>query len=225
VARQIQELLDIGFIQASDSEMASPIVCVLKGRYGENGVRLCCDYRYVNKFTKSDSFPTPDVIHRVGKASCISSWDTRSGYWQLTVNPEHRWLTAFITDFGVFEWICMPFGLQCASHSFIQPIHSCCDSYVDDLATYSLHWSAHLNHVRRFLTVMRESGLTLKLEKSKFAAPEITFVGHVIGSGKHGPDPSKVSCVEAMKSPTTKKEVGQIMGLFSYFRTYINQFA
>jgi len=56
VARQIQELLDLGFIQPSDSEMASPIVCVLKGGYGENGVRLYCDYRYVNKFTKSDSF-------------------------------------------------------------------------------------------------------------------------------------------------------------------------
>jgi len=47
----------------------------------------------------------------------------------------------------------------------------------------------------------------------------------VIGSGKHGPDPSKVSCVEAMKPPTTKKEIRQIMGLFSYFRTYISQFA
>jgi len=70
VARQLQELLDLGFIRPSDSEMASPTVCVLKGRNGENGVRLCCDFRYLNKFARGDSYPTPDinnVIHTVGK--------------------------------------------------------------------------------------------------------------------------------------------------------------
>ena len=86
VARQLQELLDMGFIRKSTSAMASPIVCVLKGRNGENGVRLCCDYRYLNKYTSGDAYPTPDitdVIHKVGKAQWISSWDIRSGYWHL----------------------------------------------------------------------------------------------------------------------------------------------
>lgn len=72
---------------------------------------------------------------------------------------------------------------------------------------------------------MRESGLTLKLEKCKFAMPTVTFVGHCIGSGRHGPDPSKVACVESMKTPITKKEVRQILGFFSYFRSYIDKFA
>ena len=69
---------------------------------------------------------------------------------------------------------------------------------MDDLATYSTDWQSHLQHVRIFLSVTRESGLTLKLEKSKLAAPEITFVGHVIGSGTHGVDPLKVACVETI---------------------------
>ena len=235
VARQIQELLDLGFIQPSSSEMSSPIVCVLKGPRGENGVRLCCDYRYLNKFTRGDAYPTPDitdVIHRVGKAHWISSWDTKSGYWQILVKPEQRWLTAFVTDFGVFEWIRMPFGLKCASNSFIraiqqvlQPIRELNDSYVDDLATFSDNWLAHLSHVRQFLTVMKESGLTLKLEKCNFARSQVTFVGHIIGSGKHGVDPNKVACVETMKPPLTKKEVRQILGFFSYFRSYIPKFS
>ena len=235
VARQLQELLDLGFICPSKSEMASPIVCVLKGRNGEGGVRLCCDYRYLNKFTRGDCYPTPDisdVIHKVGGARYISSWDARSGYWQLLVKPEHRWLTAFITDFGVFEWIRMPFGLKCASNSFIravqqilQPIREFNDSYVDDLATFSDDWSLHLNHVYLFLTEMRKSGMTLKLEKCEFARPHITFVGHVIGSGMHGPDPEKVKCIEDIKPPVTKKEVRQILGFFSYFRLYIERFA
>ena len=52
VARQIQQLLDWGFIRPSSSSMASPVVVVLKGRHGQNGVRICVDYKYLNKYTK-----------------------------------------------------------------------------------------------------------------------------------------------------------------------------
>ena len=126
----------------------------------------------------------------------------------------------------------MPFGLKCASNSFIravnailQPIKDFTDSYVDDLATFSGGWELHLQHVHQFLSVIRRSGLTLKLEKCQFAQPQVTFVGHIIGSGKHGPDPDKVACVENMKAPTTTKEVRQVLGFFSYFRSYIKDFA
>jgi len=61
VARQLQKLLDMGFICKSTSAMANPIVCVLKGRNGENGIRLCCDYRYLNKYIIGDAFPTPGI--------------------------------------------------------------------------------------------------------------------------------------------------------------------
>ena len=76
VAHQLQELLDMGFIRKSTNAITSPIVCVLKGWNGENGVRLCCDYHYLNKYTRGDAYSTPDVtdvIHKVGKARWISS--------------------------------------------------------------------------------------------------------------------------------------------------------
>jgi len=223
--------LHLGFIEP----LASPIVCVLKGRHGENGVQMCCDYRYLNKFTRGDAYPTPNIsgiIHRVGIAHWISSWDMKSGYYQLLVKPEHRWLTGFVMDFGTYRWVRMPFGLKCASNSFIravqqmlQPIQEFCDSYVDGLATFSDHRMAHLAHVRMFLSTMRDAGLTLKLEKCDSAKPQVTFVGHIIGSRRHGVDPSKVACVETMKPPTTKKEVHKLAGFFSYFRTYIKNYA
>ena len=93
------------------------------------------------------------------------------------------------------------------------------------LATFSSSWELHLQHVYQFLSVIRRSGLTLKLEKCQFAKPQDTFVGHILGSGKHGPDPDKVACVENMKAPTTTKEVRQVLGFFSYFRSYIKDFA
>jgi hypothetical protein len=235
VARQIQELLDMGFIRPSNSAMASPIVCVFKGTQGSGGVRICCDYKYVNKFTRGDAFPTPDindVIHKVGSAKYVSVWDAKSGYWQIPMKPDHIWLTAFVTDFGLFEWLRMPFGLKCSSNSFIrsvqmilEPIRDFNNSYVDDMATCSNDWGLHLQHVRRFLMEIRKSGLTLNLSKCDFAKPEVSFVGHIIGSGRHGPDPAKVATVHDMKPPSTKKEVRQVLGFFSYFRTYIDGFA
>jgi len=235
VVRQIQELLDTGFIRPSNSPMASPIVCVLKGKQGRGGVRVCCDYRYVNKYTVGDAFPTPDIqdiIHRVGRAKYISTWDAKSGYWQIRIKPEHVYLTAFVTDFGLFEWTRMPFGMKCASNSFmravqqiLQPIRDFSDSYVDDLATFSDNWKLHLDHVRLFLSEIQKSGLTLNLQKCEFARPEVSFVGHVIGSGRHGPDPEKVATVERLRAPTTKKGIRQILGFFSYFRSYIDGFA
>lgn len=235
VERQIQELLDKGFIKPSNSPMASPIVCVLKGKQGSEGVRVCCDFRFVNKFTQGDAYPTPDitdVIHRVGQAKYISTWDAKAGYWQIKIKPEHTYLTAFTTGSNLFEWTRMAFGLKCASNTFIrivqqilQPIREFNDSYVDDMATYSDSWDLHLTHVRLFLLEIRKSGLTLNLQKCDFAKSEVSFVGHVIGAGYHGPDPEKVATVEHMRAPTTKKGVRKILGFFSYFRTYINGFA
>jgi len=112
-----------------------------------------------------------------------------------------------------------------AVHQILQPIREFNDSYVDDMATFSTSWEFHLSHVQAFLRRISEVGMTLNLKTREFARPSITFVGHIIGSGQHGLDPDKVACVENMQPPKTKKEVRQILGFFSYIRTYIDKFA
>ena len=68
---QLEEMLANGIIRESNSPTASPLVCVLKGKGGCDGVRLAVDYSYVNQFTVSDAFPIPDiedVIQRIGES-------------------------------------------------------------------------------------------------------------------------------------------------------------
>jgi len=75
VEKQIEEMLQLGIIKPSKSEMASPVVCVLKGKDGRDGVRLAIDYRYLNKYCLGDAYPTPDIsdlLQRVGQAKYIS---------------------------------------------------------------------------------------------------------------------------------------------------------
>jgi hypothetical protein len=236
VARQIKELLELGFIKPSKSEMVSPMVCVLKGRDGTGGVRIAIDYRYVNKYTVGESCPIPaidEVIHRVGKANFISTFDCKSSFWQIAIRPEDTWLTAFITDFGVFEWLRAPFGLKWSGNSLMRatqqvllPLREFADSYVDDMPVFTEGcWDLHLRHLTLFLQAIERSQLTLNLKKCRFGLSEVVFVGHSMGSGKHGLDLEKVKAVDEILTPRTKSDLRKILGFFSYFRSYIPDYA
>jgi len=158
--------------------------------------------------------------------------DAKSGYYQLEVKPEHSWLTAFATHHGLWEWVHMPFGLKAAGNTFVrvvqvilQPVRVFSDSYVDDLSAFSGDFTTHLEHLKQFFGVIRSSGLKLNFRKCSFAKPEIKYLGHRIGCGKHRPDPDRTNAVSELKPPTTKKQLRQVLGLFSYYRTYVPDFA
>ncbi len=150
VDRQIQELLNLGLIRPSKSPMASPVVCVLKGKDGEDGVRLAIDYRYLNKYCVADAFPFPDIgdiIQKIGNSKYVSLFDASQGFWQTPVKPEDQWLTAFICDAGLFEWTRTSFGMKNSGNTFVRMIKEVlkslkefCDSFVDDMAIYSNAW-------------------------------------------------------------------------------------
>jgi hypothetical protein len=232
VDKQIQELLRLGYIHESTSPQASPLVCVIKK---DSTVRCVMDYRYVNKYTVSDALGPPDmldVMHRIGRATYISTFDGKSSYHTIPVKQEHQWLTAFIYDTTLYEWSRVPFGMRNSGCSFIRAIKKILhkirdysDSYVDDLAVFSDDWKLHLKHVEEFLRTIKASGLTLALKKSEFAQPHVKFCGHIIGSGTRTIDPSKVDAIRGLKRPETKTQVRQVLGLFSWFRDYIPRFA
>ena len=126
VERQINELLSLGFIRPSKSQMASPLVCVLKGKDGKDGVRLAVDYRYVNKYTVGDTYPIPDIpdiVQRMGSAKYISCFDAKGAYWQTKVRADHQWLTAFVSAFCslnrlIFVGVSMQ-STRCNNHSVV----------------------------------------------------------------------------------------------------------
>jgi transposase InsO family protein len=235
VSNQIQEMLRLGIIRPSNSEMASPLVCVMKGHKGQNKVRLAIDFRYVNKHSAGDAYPSPDlsdVMEKVSRATYISCFDAKSGYWQIAMKEEYKWLTAFSCDEGLFEFNRMPFGLKSAGNTFIRAlsnilkqVKSFTEPFVDDMAVCSTEWWQHLGHLDRYLDTMQDAGITLNLKKCTFARSSVKFVGHLIGSGMKRVDPDKVQCVHEIKAPSTKREVRRLIGFFSYFRSFIPKFA
>jgi hypothetical protein len=107
----------------------------------------------------------------------------------------------------------------------VHPIRNFCFPFVDDMSVCSESWTQHLSHVRSFLNEIRKSGLTLSLKKCSLAQPEVRFVGHVIGSGRHRPDESKLATIANIAKPVTKRDVRKMIGFFNYFHCYVPRLA
>jgi len=103
----------------------------------------------------------------------------------------------------------------------LQPLRHFVVSFVDDIAVGSSNYELHFEkHIPAFLTAIRNSGLTLNLRKTEFLKPEVTFVGHVVGSGRKRPDPNRLEAIQRLVRPHTKK-LRSTLGLLGYHRLFV----
>ncbi|GBM20368.1 hypothetical protein AVEN_222082-1 [Araneus ventricosus] len=86
-------------------------------------------------------------------------------------------------------------------------------------------WSGHLFHVDGVFRKWREVGLTVNLEKCAFEQNQVKFLGHIVGSGQHSPDPEKAEVLRNLSRPSTKKDLRSFVGLANYYRDYIPNFS
>jgi hypothetical protein len=171
-------------------------------------------------------------MEKVSKANYISCFDAKCGYWQTSIQEGQEWLTAFVCGDNVYEFTRMPFGLKSAGNTFVRamniilrPVRDFTEPFIDDMAVCSMEWLEHLSHLDKYLHTIKNAGITLNLRKCDFAQSYVKFVGHVVGSGLIKPDPDKIKCLLSMEAPTTKKEVKRLIGFFSYFRSFVDNFA
>ena len=235
VDRQISEMLQLGIIKPSSSPMSSPVVCVLKGPNGCNGVRLAVDYRYINSYTVGDNFPIPnidDLIQEIGQFKFLTLCDAKSGYWQCGVAEGDEWETAFICNSNLYEFTRVPFGMRNAQATFCRAMqkilrHICrvVKSYVDDLILGTSTWKSHLQGLELFLKTIMDNMVTLALRKCLFALPRIKFCGQIVGSGCRSADPEKTRALQDLQRPTNQTELRRALGSFNYFRDSIPNYA
>ena len=233
VQEEVAKMLACGAIRPSSSPWASPIVLVRKK---DGSTRFCIDFRRVNDLTVKDVFPLPrisDMLAALSGATVFSSLDAASGYWQIPMEESSIPKTAFICSEGLYEWLVMPFGLCNAPATFQRVMQNVlagllwteCFVYIDDVLVFGRTLAEHNYRLERVLRRMAEHGLLLKASKCKFAERKVEFLGHVVSGDGVQPDPKKVDKLSSFPRPATPKQVRAFLGLGSYYRRFIKDFA
>ena len=229
----MNELLAKGIIQESHSDYAAPIVLVKK-KSGE--LRLCVDYRKLNRKVQKDSFPLPRIeesLDTLAGVKYFSTLDLTSAYHQIEVTPEDRKKTAFTTPMGLFEYVRMPFGLSTSpatfqrlmNQIFREDIFRILLVYLDDIIVYSSTIEEHIQRLDQVFSTLAKHGLKLKPEKCVFFQEEVKYLGHVVSSKGVSMDPDKVASVKNYQVPSTLYELRRFLGSASYSRRFIPDFA
>ena len=229
----IDEMLGKGFIRSSNSPAGAPVLFVKK----KNGtLRLCVDYRALNRITIKNRYPLPlagDLMDRLSSAKIYTKIDLRVGYNNVRIAEGHEWKTAFRTRYGSYEYLVMPFGLTNAPatfQSFMNDIfHSlldvCVIVYLDDILIYSDDLESHKQHVRKVLEILRKHNLHARPEKSSFHEDSIEYLGVIISPNGVAMDKGKVDVILAWPAPRNVKELQSFLGFANFYRRFIDNYS
>ena len=230
---QLQELLDKGFIRPSVSPWGAPVLFVKK-KYAT--LRMCIDYRQINKVIVKNKYPLPrieDLFDQLKGAGVFSKIDLRSGYYQLRVKDIDVPKTAFRTRYGHYEFLAMPFGLTNAPATFMDLMNRVFRPYldqfvmvfIDDILVYSRDEQEHEQHLKIVLQTLREKKLYAKLSKCDFWLKEISFLGHIVSAEGIRVNLVKIEDVVNWKPPRSVTEVRSFLSLAGYYRRFVKGFS
>ena len=230
---KMEELLNKGFVKTGTSPWGAPVLLVKKK---DGSLRLCINYRQLNKVTVRNQYPLPridDLFDQLQGAKVFSKIGLRSGYHQLKIRKEDVPKTAFKTRYGHYEFLVMPFGLTNAPAAFMDLMNRVFGPYldkfiiafIDDILVYSSSKEEHAEHLRIILQNLREHQLYAKFIKCQFWLDRVAFLGHVVSAKGISADPQKIEAIVDWKPPTNVTQVRSFLGLASYYRKFVEGFS
>jgi len=233
IDQHVDSMMSQGVIEPATSPWASNLVLVRKK---DGSYRCCVDYRPLNAVTRKDAYPLPRIdvcLDAMASARWFSTFDLRSAYHRVLINPADSDKTAFICHRGMYKFRRMPFGLCNAGATFqrlmdtvMSGLHfQVCLIYLDDIIVFTGTTEQHLERIVIVLDRLQAAGLKLKPEKCMLFQKSVSFLGHVISEKGISTDPEKVKAVKDWPVPTSIRDVRAFVGLASYYRRFIADFA
>ncbi|KAA0054735.1 pol protein [Cucumis melo var. makuwa] len=192
-------------------------------------MRLCIDYRELNKETVRNRYPSPridNLFDQLQGATVFSKIDLRSGYHQLRIIDSDIPKTTFHSRNRHYEFITMSFGLTNAPATFIDLMNRVFKDFldtfvivfIDDILVYSKTEAENEENLHQVLRIFLANKLYAKFSKYEFWLKKISFLGHVSNEGVFV-DPAKIEAVTSLPRPSTVSEVHSFLGLVGYYRS------
>ncbi|XP_017973143.1 PREDICTED: uncharacterized protein LOC108661378 [Theobroma cacao] len=232
IKEEVKKQFDAGFLKvAKYPEWVANIVLVPKK---DGKVRMCVDYRDLNKASPKDNFPLPHIdtlVDNTARHSMFSFMDGFSGYNQIKMALEDTEKTTFITMWGTFCYKVMPFGLKNAGVTyqramvslFHDMMHREVEVYVDDMIVKARKTEDHATNLERLFKRLRKFQLKLNPAKCTFGVTSGKLLGFVVNERGIEVDPDKVQAIRDLPPPKTQKEVRGFLGRLNYIARFISQ--
>ena len=154
-------------------------------------MRLCVDYRELNKVTIKNRYSLPlinETLNRLNKVKRFTKLNLKDAYYRIRIRKGDEWKTAFRTRYDHFKYLIMLFDLINASATFqtyinkslTDLINNFCVVYLNNILIYSSSQEEHLNHIKQVLERLRRFSLYTSLKKCKFFITEVEFLDFII---------------------------------------------
>jgi ribonuclease HI len=232
IKEEVEKQLKAGFLSTvTYSDWVANIVPVPKK---DGKVRMCVDYRDLNRASSKDNFPLPHIdtlVDNTATNAVFSFMDGFSGYNQIKMAEEDKSKTAFVTHWGTFVYDVMPFGLKNAGATyqramvtlFHDMIHHEIEVYVDDMIAKSRTTQDHLTDLRKLFQRLKKYQLRLNPNKCAFGVTSGKLLGFIFSGKGIEIDPAKVQAIRSMPAPKTEKEIRSFLGRINYIARFIAQ--
>ena len=188
VKRYLDSHLAKRFIQASSASYSLPVLFVKKPG---GGIRFCVDYRRLNAITKKNRYPIPfieETLAQLEGAKYFTKIDIHQAFYQIRMSEDSEKLITFLTRFGAFKYLVMPFGLCNGPASWqhlindilFEFLYCFVQAYLDDILIYNKTLKEYHFHVCQVLQRLREAGLQADIDKCEFHVQETKFLGLIV---------------------------------------------
>ena len=236
----------VGFLNplSFSAYFASPVFFVKN----KSKFRLVCDYKDLNSVTTDDIYPLPHMDYifenlgntdgKSGQPYYFSILDLKSGYWQIPLDEFAQKLAAIMLPFGIFQFICLPFGLKNAPAFFQRFMDEVLKGglgnyvfvYIDDIVVFSDTFNNHIDHLNLVLSFLKESNLKAGIDKCHFCLSQLKVLGKIVSKEGIATDPDLIRSMVEYPSPgndtgnVAKKKLKRFLAMLSYYRAHAQDF-